>query len=55
MWILISWLHQKLADLDFQFSIEGMVNVLKFRAVVACHKNLDKQADQDQTASEEAV
>ena len=33
------------------FSIEGMVNVLKFQAVVACHKSLDKQADQDQTAT----
>ena len=31
------------------------VNILKFGTLVACQNGLDKQADPDQTASEESV
>ena len=44
------------SDLSAVFAKSGdTVNVLKFRTLVACHKNPDNRAGPDQTASEEAV
>ena len=36
-------------------AIIGKVNVLKFRTLVACQKDLENRPYPDQTASEEAV